>query len=88
VPLVPLLPLVPVVPLVPLVALVPLVPLVALVPEEPLEPLVPLLPEEKLVAVTIPSLAIRTPLSPLTFKSPLKRPCIAILNVFKFCCVF
>jgi hypothetical protein len=80
VPEVPLLPLVPVVPLVPLVALVPLVPLVALVPEDPLLPLVPLEPDEKLVAVTIPSLATRTPFNALTFKSPEKRPCMLTIK--------
>jgi hypothetical protein len=31
--------------------------------------------------------ATRTPLRPLTFKSPEINPCIAILNVFKFCCI-
>jgi hypothetical protein len=68
---------VPVVPDVPDVADVPLVPEVADVPLLPDDPEVPDDPDEKLVAVTIPSLAIRTPLSPLTFKSPEKRPCIA-----------
>jgi thrombospondin-related uncharacterized protein len=87
-PLVPALPLLPEVPLEPLVADVPDVPEVALVPDDPLEPDDPLDPDEKLVAVTIPSFATRTPLSPLTFKSPEKRPCIAILNVFKTCFIF
>jgi hypothetical protein len=71
---------VPVVPAVPEVADVPEVPELPAVPDDPEEPEVPELPEEKLVAVTIPSLATRTPLSPLTFKSPLKRPCIAIFK--------
>lgn len=63
-------------PLVPEIPLEPLVPLVPVVPDVPIVPLVS--------AVTIPSTAIRIPLSFLNWNSPDIIDCIANLNVFLF----